>query len=99
MEINALLMDEIDNVATCVEVVTAGQEVTYRKGEQICSIVAKDTIPYCHKVALVDLAEGDEVFKYGELLGKLSAPVAKGHLVDHNNLFSVPRNYENEFIK
>lgn len=32
MEINALLMDEKDNVVTCVTEVSAGQEVVYRKG-------------------------------------------------------------------
>ena len=99
MVINALLMNEIDNVVTCVEMVQAGQEVVYQRGEEVCSVVAEDIIPYCHKVSLADLGKGDEVIKYGELLGKTSTFIARGHLVDHNNLYSVPRNYENEFIK
>ena len=66
MEINALLMDEKDNVVTCVTEVSAGQDVVYRKGQEFCTVKAEENIPYCHKVALVDLKKGDEVIKYGE---------------------------------
>ena len=69
MEINALLMDEKDNVVTCVTEVAAGQDVVYRKGQEFCTVKAEENIPYCHKVALVDLKKGDEVIKYGESLG------------------------------
>ena len=91
MEINALLMDEKDNVVTCVTEVAAGQDVVYRKGEE--------NIPYCHKVALVDLKKGDEVIKYGESLGVMTEDAAKGHWVSHNNLVSVPRDYDSEMVQ
>ena len=58
MKINALMIDETDNVVTCVEEVPAGSEVFYRKGNDILSVKAIDAIPYCHKVALKDFAEG-----------------------------------------
>ena len=51
MEINALLMDEKDNVVTCVTEVAAGQDVVYRKGQEFCTVKAEENIPYCHKVA------------------------------------------------
>lgn len=99
MKINALMMNEIDNVVTCVENVAAGETVYYRKGEKTCSVTAKEEIPYCHKIALVDFAEGDQVFKYGELLGKTTKPVLKGHWVSHENISSIPRDYDSELIK
>lgn len=99
MEINALLMDTKDNVATCVAEVPAGNLVVYRCGEELCSIMAKETIPYCHKIALTNLNEGDEVIKYGELIGKTSRFVGKGDWVSHNNIYSIPRDYEKEFVK
>ena len=73
MEINALLMDEKDNVVTCVTEVAAGQDVVYRKG--------------------------DEVIKYGESLGVMTEDAAKGHWVSHNNLVSVPRDYDSEMVQ
>ena len=91
MEINALMMDMSDNVVTCVKEVPAGESVVWREGDQIKSIRAEETIPYCHKIALRDLGEGDSVIKYGELIGKTNCAIAAGHLVNHENIHSVPR--------
>lgn len=99
MEINALLMDVHDNVVTCVKEVPAGSMVTYRKGNEICTLEAKEKIPYCHKVALEDLRAQQDVIKYGELIGKTNVPVAKGCWVSHNNIYSVPRDYDSEVIE
>ena len=99
LEINALMMDITDNVVTCVEEVPAGGTVVYRKGKEICSLTAEETIPYCHKIALESLELGADVYKYGELIGRTSAPIAKGHWVSHQNIYSVPRDYESEYQK
>lgn len=98
MKVNALLMDERDNVVTCVEEIPAGATVTYQDGDQVCTVRAEETIPYCHKIALQDLGAGDDVMKYGESLGKLISPVSKGHWVNDNNLKSVPRDYDAELV-
>ncbi|MCI8741793.1 MAG: UxaA family hydrolase [Lachnospiraceae bacterium] len=99
MEINGLLMDSRDNVVTCVTCVPAGQPVVYRRGDTVCTLTAQEEIPYCHKIALSDLEKGDQVIKYGELIGRTTEPVGKGHWVSHNNIYSVPRDYEHEFLK
>ena len=98
MNINALLMDERDNVVTCVAEVAKGSQIVYQKGGEVYTLTAEDDIPYCHKAALEDLFQGAEVRKYGEMIGQTTAPVAKGHLVNHENIVSVPRDYESEFI-
>ena len=98
MEINALLMDPADNVVTCVNEVPAGGKVVYRKGEEVLTLTAKEAIPYCHKVALTDIAKGAEVIKYGESLGQTSEDIPAGHWVSHKNLFSVPRDYDSEML-
>ena len=99
MEVNALLMDEKDNVVTCVKEVAAGQTVVYQKGGQLCTLTAAQDIPYCHKVALEPLAEGADVIKYGELIGRTLAPIEKGGWVSHENIYSVPRDYDSELVK
>lgn len=99
MEINALLMDITDNVVTCVNEVPKGEPVVYRKGDEICSLKAEEDIPYCHKVALEDIGKGAEVIKYGESIGEMSQAIAKGHWVSHENLFSVPRDYDREMME
>ena len=92
------MIDEIDNVVTCVEEVSKGSEVYYRKGDEILSLKAEEDIPYCHKIALKDFANGDEVIKYGEMLGKTTEAIAKGHWVSDKNMISVPRDYDSEMI-
>lgn len=99
MKINGLLMDDRDNVVTCVAEIRKGNQVVYQKDGKIETLEAKDNIPFCHKIALVDLPQDGEVVKYGELLGKTREAIGKGHLVSDRNIFSVPRDYEQEFVK
>src|SRR3546814_57371 len=47
---------------------------------------AKQDVPIGHKIALVDLKVGDTVVKYGEDIGRIVAPVAKGEHVHTHNL-------------
>ena len=49
-------------------------------------ITAKQAAPIGHKIALQDLAVGDTVIKYGEDIGKVVAPIAKGEHVHTHNL-------------
>lgn len=99
MNVNALLMDSRDNVVTCVQDVEAGGQVVYRKDGQTCTLTARQAIPACHKVALTPLAEGEDVIKYGELIGRTNAPVEAGCLVNHETIYSVPRDYESELVE
>ena len=45
MKINALMMDEQDNVVTCVTEVPAGEEVIFRKGTELQTVKAEENIP------------------------------------------------------
>ena len=96
--INAILLDEKDNVVTCIKEVKAGEEVSYRTEAGEMTLRANEDIPYCHKVALRDLNKGDQVIKYGEMIGQLSRSVAAGCWVNEHNLFSVPRDYDSELV-
>ena len=98
MEVNALLMDPADNVVTCVVDIAQGDTVVYRKGNEKLTLVAQQPIPYCHKIALTDIAEGADVVKYGESLGTATKPISRGYWVSHENLISIPRDYDSEMI-
>ena len=43
-------------------------------------------IPAGHKFALRDIAEGEDVIKYGYPIGHAIRPIRKGELVDHHNI-------------
>ena len=92
---NAILLDKKDNVATCTAAATAGETIKILGGGEI---VCVEDIPIWHKVALKKISAGDKIFKYGEIIGEASADIAAGGWVSHENIFSVPRDYENEMI-
>ncbi|HWF63968.1 MAG TPA: UxaA family hydrolase [Rhizomicrobium sp.] len=49
-------------------------------------LTSAEAVPIGHKIALRDLKPGDTVIKYGEDIGKIVAPVAKGSHVHTHNL-------------
>ena len=99
MKIDAIMLDPKDNVVTCVRDITAGECVCYRNGNDFLNVDAAENIPFGHKIALESFDQEAEIYKYGELIGKTTCPVGKGCLVDHTNIYSVPRDYENEYVQ
>ena len=92
---NAILLDAKDNVATCTTAAKAGDKIKILGGGEIICV---EDIPIWHKVALKEIGKGDKVFKYGEIIGEALSDIAKGGWVSHENIFSVPRDYESELI-
>jgi (2R)-sulfolactate sulfo-lyase subunit alpha len=86
---HALAHSPDDNVAVVVvEDFKAGTEtvVVVTENDSSFTMTSRDDIPIGHKLALKDLAVGDTVIKYGEDVGKIVAPVAKGRHVHTQNM-------------
>lgn len=84
-----LVHDHRDNVGVVVvEDLAAGAEMlcVVTEDDSDFRLAAKQPVPIGHKVALKDLAVGDTVIKYGEDIGRVVAPVAKGEHVHTHNL-------------
>lgn len=75
-----------DNVATLVEAANAGETVQVTGVGDGRTLVAVEAIPMGHKVALEELKAGDAVIKYGEVIGRATAPVARGACVHIHNM-------------
>ena len=86
--IHFVLHDAHDSVAVVVvEGVKAGMEMQgwIMDADKMTNVVAKQDIPIGHKVALVDMAPGDTVVKYGIDMGKVVKPISAGeHAHVHN---------------
>lgn len=70
-----------------VEGVEAGQTLRgwSMESDETVEIKTLNPIPLGHKVALTHIAEGDDVIKYGEVIGRASADIPAGsHLHVHN---------------
>lgn len=95
----ALHIHSKDNTAVCTSEVKAGEEVEIIDSDgSRSSIKAVSSIPFCNKIALTDIQEGAEVFKYGEVIGKAMSFIPKGTLVNHTNISSQPRSYAEEYV-
>lgn len=71
-----------------VEGLTAGTDMlcVVTEDNSEFRMTAKQPVEIGHKVALKDLKAGDTVVKYGEDIGRVVAPIAKGEHVHVHNL-------------
>lgn len=85
----AIVLHPADDVAVLVAAVAAGEDVAVRGAREGLRLVAGAALASGHKLALHDLAAGHAVRKYGEVIGRLTAPVAAGGHVHVHNLKSL----------
>jgi len=74
--------EETDNVGVAIESLRPGDLVDVGRGQ----LAVRSVIPAGHKIALVDLAAGDWVFKLGHRIGEAIAPIEAGEHVHSHNL-------------
>lgn len=76
-----LRMDQRDDIATALADLSAGRELTVDDG----GITLTQDVPFGHKVALHQIDAGDEIYKYGEVIGVASQPIDSGEWVHTHN--------------
>jgi len=54
-------------------------------------VTVRDTVPHGHKVALSDIAAGEQVLKYGQPIGIATQSIAAGEHIHEHNLRSLSR--------
>ena len=83
-----IIHDEKDNVGVVViETTKKGQECNawIMENNKSAKVQSINEIPLGHKIALVDLKEGDTILKYGHDIGKVVKSIKKGdHVHVHN---------------
>lgn len=80
----AIIINNLDNVATLVEDVSQGEPVDC--GSQ--SVQALEAIARGHKIALCALPAGAQIIKYGCPIGIASSAIRKGEWVHIHNIVS-----------
>lgn len=81
-----LILSPKDNIVNALEEVLPGQEIEASLGKERITLHAIERIPFGFKVAMTDLARGEPVVKYGEMIGRASQDIRKGGLVHIHNL-------------
>jgi altronate dehydratase small subunit len=85
----AIVLHATDDVATALRDLAAGEALELQIGDRMERVTLAEPIPLCHKFALHALPAGHDVRKYGEVIGRTSAPVGPGAHVHVHNLRSL----------
>ena len=88
-ENRAIVINEKDNVATLISDVKAGDSVIVRMGNKEDKMTVKNDIKFGHKFAIRLIAEGDEIIKYGEVIGRATASITVGEHAHIHNIESM----------
>jgi hypothetical protein len=80
---NLILSHPKDNVATAKSPIKPGTSLTISKGKEI---MAKEEIPFAHKIALRRIPKDGPVVKYGERIGRAIREIKSGELVHIHNV-------------
>jgi altronate dehydratase len=86
--IRAILIHPEDDVAVVTEDAPEGATVSIQSPDGAASLVARQTIPAGHKIAVRDIRCGSPVRKYGEQIGLAIADIRAGDHVHLHNLAS-----------
>ena len=84
--LDPMMVDESDNVAVCHHDIDQGTEAAVRLDKENFAVTATNAIPRGHKLAIREIAEGDKIIKYGEIIGQASANISKGNHVHVHNV-------------
>jgi hypothetical protein len=81
---NAVAVHSADNVAVAMRSLKAGN-IAVRIGQTVQPLTLTEPVGIGHKIALRAIAEGEEVKKYGEIIGVATKPITAGtHVHVHN---------------
>ena len=80
-----------DSVGVAVSDIETGESVTgaIMGTTKEVKLKSMEAVELGHKIALKDVAKGEKVIEYGEIIGEASKPIAQGQHVHVHNLKSL----------
>jgi len=77
-EIRAIVFHTTDTVATAIADIAEGDHIALTGKEENEIVVARQPIPFGHKIALRAIEHGEDVRKYGEVIGRVTKRIERG---------------------
>jgi len=88
MRRDALVINRQDNVATAIRDIPAGKAARVGVGEESASVTVSKDISFGHKFALRRIRSGEEILKYGTVIGRATQDIQVGEHVHVHNVES-----------
>jgi altronate dehydratase small subunit len=80
-----LVLHDRDNTVTALKDLSRGEEIVVEGGSEGGRITLSQDIPYAHKFSRAVIPKGQDVFKYGEVIGVATQDIQPGdHVHVHN---------------
>ena len=86
---DALLIKEKDNVATAIRDLDPQQRAAVGGAGKGIEVEIKAPIPFGHKFAVKKISEGDDIIKYGEVIGRATGDIGTGEHAHVQNIESL----------
>ncbi|MDO5116233.1 MAG: UxaA family hydrolase [Synergistaceae bacterium] len=87
-KLNAVCINTRDNVVTAIEDIPEGGTVYYAINTELRSLIVKENVNFCHKIALKEIKKGEPIYKYGEQIGAAAQDIMPGQHVHVQNIVS-----------
>ena len=84
----AMVLNPRDNVAVALRDLKAGEEVEVTSGGEVLVVQLLSDVPFGHKFALAEIKKGEQVIKYGEVIGIATRDIKRGEHVHVHNVRS-----------
>ncbi len=89
MSRDAIVIKRQDNVATAIRDIPAGKMAAVGVEEEVMNVKVSQEIPFGHKLALRSIHCGEEVLKYGTVIGRATREIKPGEHVHVHNVESL----------
>lgn len=85
MAIEAIILHPTDNTAVAVTDLPEGKELDLKAGSELRHVKLVEPITYQHKFCVAPIKKGEQVLKYGQVIGEAIADIRAGeHIHIHN---------------
>ena len=88
MRRDALVIKRQDNVATAIRDIPAGKAAAVGIAEENMTVRVSQDIPLGHKLALRHIQSGEDILKYGTVIGRATRDILPGEHVHVHNVES-----------
>jgi altronate dehydratase small subunit len=88
MRRDALVIKRQDNVATAIRDIPSGKTVAVGVEEESMTVRANQDIPLGHKLAIRPIRCGEDILKYGTVIGRATRDIEVGEHVHVHNVES-----------
>jgi altronate dehydratase small subunit len=89
MRRDAIVIKRQDNVATAIQDIPRGKSAAVGIEEESMTVQVIQDIPLGHKLALRRIGSGEEILKYGSVIGRATQDIQPGEHVHVHNVQSL----------